>query len=78
MAPAHDERSPIPKMNLNSNAGNHALENKDSSNGGLVFEDNVQVLNMTKDDVVKHCNLPNKDLTIDDIELIPTKPKMPC
>lgn len=57
-------------MSLNQNAGNLPLENKDSSNGGLVFQENIEVLNYTKDDVIKFMNLPNRDLTIDDVELI--------
>ena len=32
---------------------------------------------MVKDDVIKHMNLPNKDLAIEDVDLIPTKPRMP-
>ena len=64
-------------MSLNLNAGNLPLENKDSSNGGLHFYENVEVLNYQKDDVIKLMNLPNKDLTIEDVELIPSKPKMP-
>lgn len=73
----HDERAPPAKMGLNLNGGNHHLENKDSSNGGLVFYENTEVLNLVKDDVIKLMNLPNKDLVIEDVELIPTKPRMP-
>jgi hypothetical protein len=64
-------------MGLNLNAGNHLLENKDSADGGLVFYENTEVLSMVKDDVIKLMNLPNKDLCIEDVELIPTKPRMP-
>lgn len=77
MQAGHDERAPPAKMGLNLNAGNHHLENKDSSNGGLIFYENIEVLNYVKDDVIKLMNLPNKDLTIEDVELIPTKPRMP-
>ena len=78
---SNDEQRPMPPnsggKNLNSNAQNFPVDNTDSSNGGLIFADNTDTVNMSKEDMVRLMNLPNGDLSLDDIEKIPTKPKMP-
>lgn len=53
------------------------MDNADSSNGGLQFAECTETLSMSKEDLVKHLNVPNTDLVFDDIELIPSKPRMP-
>ena len=64
--------------NLNSNAQNHPVDNHDSSNGGLVFVDNTETIAMSKEEISRFMNLPNNDMNIDDVEIIPTKPRMPA
>lgn len=56
---------------------NAVIENNDSSNGGLVFYDNTETLNQSRDDINKLLNLPNADLVFSDIEVMKTKPRMP-
>jgi hypothetical protein len=53
------------------------VDNNDSSNGGLQFVECTETLSLNKEDLIKHLNVPNTDLVFDDIELIPTKPRMP-
>lgn len=59
------------------NGGNTFIENLDSSNGGLVYAENNDVLHLTKDEICQRLNLPNCDVVFDDIETMRMKPKMP-
>lgn len=79
---AHEEQSqqrasnhvPASQITTPSNA---IIENNDSSNGGLVFYDNSETINQSRDEVNKVLNLPNADLMYSDIEVMKTKPRMP-
>lgn len=53
------------------------IDNSDSSNGGLVYSDNKEVSNLTRDDICKVLSLPNIDLSYDDVQVMTKKPRMP-
>ena len=72
------QRAPQPSSLLPNSGQNAALENLDSSNGGLVFHENVDSINLSKDDVNKVLTLPNCDLVIGDAEVMRHKPRMPA
>jgi hypothetical protein len=42
-----------------------------------MFVENTETIAMSKDDISRLMHLPNSDLNIDDVEIIPTKPRMP-
>ena len=79
---AHEEQSqqrasnhvPASPVNTPSNA---IIENNDSSNGGLVFHENTEAINQSREEVNKVLGLPNADLVYSDIEVMKTKPRMP-
>ena len=79
---AHEEQSQqrasnhvtASQINTPSNA---IIENNDSSNGGLVFYENTEAINQSRDEVNKVLSLPNADLMFSDIEVMKTKPRMP-
>lgn len=56
---------------------NEKIDNTDSSNGGLIYNDNKDVMYMTKDEICKHLNLPNGDVNYSDVEVMKKKPRMP-
>lgn len=53
------------------------LDNHDSSNGGLMYSENKEVSNATKDDCNRILHLPNTDLVYADVEKMVNKPRMP-
>lgn len=59
------------------NGGNTFIENLDSANGGLAYTENQDVLHLTKDEICSRLNIPNMDVTFDDIESMRMKPRMP-
>ena len=73
-----DKRSPPQGLKyLNANAQNHPVDNNDSANGGLQLLENTETLSLSKEELVKYCSVPNIDMTIEDVELIKAKPRMP-
>lgn len=56
---------------------NEKLDNSDSSNGGLIFNENKEVSNLTNDDISKRLSLPNFDVSLFDVEVMRKKPRMP-
>lgn len=53
------------------------LENQDSSNGGLIYSENHEMIQASKEDVIKALLLPNTDLVYDDVQKMMNKPRMP-
>ena len=72
-----DERSQQAVIATNPNSQNAPLENLDSSNGGLQFTENTEVISLSKTEVEKTLNLPNGDLNFSDTEKIISKSRMP-
>jgi hypothetical protein len=56
---------------------NAVLDCTNSANGGLQMLDNRDVQTVTKDDIARILSLPNIDLSIDDVQTMVKKPKMP-
>lgn len=65
-----------PVTQTQCNGGNTFIENLDSANGGLAYTENSEILHMSKDEICQRLNIPNLDLTFDDIELMKMKPRM--
>ena len=72
------QRASQPSSLLPNSGQNAPLENLDSSNGGLVFHENSESINLSKDDVNRVLNLPNCDLVVPDAEVMRHKPRMPA
>ena len=68
---------PPPSNPVQNPNQNFLIENLDSSNGGLSFENNTDVLNMSKEEQMRSISLPNIDLCYEDIEIMKSKPRMP-
>jgi hypothetical protein len=66
-----------PVTQTQCNGGNTFIENLDSANGGLAYTENQDVLHLTKDEICQRLNIPNMDVTFDDIESMRMKPRMP-
>lgn len=43
-----------------------------------MFIENTECINMGKEDLMRFMKLPNYDLVIEDVEIIPSKPRMPA
>lgn len=56
---------------------NEKLDNTDSSNGGLVYSENKEVARLSTGEICKILSLPNSDVTMDDVEVMKKKPRMP-